>query len=176
MRTVITKIIFSIGLITLSIASTAQTNEPLSNTKVFDEGKGSPKAKVENVGWISGHWEGEIWDGRFEEIWSPPLAGSMMASFKYMEEDQVGFYELITIVEEEESLTLRLKHFSSDLSGWEKEDETIDFRLVELKPDTAYFDGYTFKRISNNEMHVFILLENEGETQETQFVFKRRIN
>jgi hypothetical protein len=38
------------------------------------------------------------------------------------------FYELLTIVEENGSLMLRLKHFN--LTGWEDKLKTIDFPLV----------------------------------------------
>jgi hypothetical protein len=144
-----------------------------SNIITLAQGQNSPKAKIMDVSWIAGYWQGEIWGGQFEEVWSQPSAGSMMASFKYMEDDTVGFYEIITLVEEGDSLMLRLKHFSPDLTGWEKEDETVDFRLAKLTPNAVYFDGYTFKRINENEMHVFVLVDNDGKSQETQFIFKR---
>lgn len=143
------------------------------NVKQLAQGQHQPNAQVESVAWIAGHWTGEIWGGKFVEIWSPPSAGSMMASFKYIQDDHVGFYELITIVEEDDSLILRLKHFSPDLTGWEKEDETVDFKLVELQPNVAYFDGYTFKKITDTEMHVFVLIDHDGKQEETQFTFRR---
>lgn len=145
-----------------------------NNIKTLAQGQASPKAQIESIGWIAGSWEGEIWDGRFEEIWSEPSAGSMMASFKYMEGDNVGFYEIITIMEENESLILKLKHFSADLTGWEKEDETVDFKLADIQADAVYFNGYTFKRVSDNEMHVFVFVDNDGKSQEIQFTFNRK--
>lgn len=145
-----------------------------SNIKTLAKGQISPKAQIDSVGWIAGYWQGEIWDGRFEEIWSEPSAGSMMASFKYMEGDNIGFYEIITIVEESDSLMIRLKHFSADLTGWEKEDETVDFKLVDVQPDAVYFDGYTFKHISDNEMHVYVIVDSDGKSEEVKFTFKRK--
>ena len=54
----------------------------------------------------------------------------MMGSFRMIENDTVNFYELMTITEQDESLILKLKHFSSDLKGWEEKDTTVDFPLV----------------------------------------------
>jgi hypothetical protein len=126
-----------------------------------------------DVHWISGYWQGEIWGGQFEEMWSHPMAGSMMASFKFTENNQVKFYELMTISEYEGSLLLQLKHFGRDLTGWEEKDQSMNFKLVRLADSSAYFEGYTYKLINQNEMHVYVVIDSDGEKQETKFVFKR---
>lgn len=159
--------------ITLLNAAVAQGAAPLSQTEYLVKGIPSPNASIENVKWISGYWQGEIWGGQFEEIWSHPSAGSMMASFKFTENNQVKFYELMTISEHQGSLILRLKHFSQDLKGWEEKDQSMDFKLVRLTSEAAYFEGYTYKLISQNEMHVYVVIDNDGKKQETKFVFKR---
>ena len=115
-------------LLFLSLQCLAQ--DPFENVLQFDEAMGSPKADLKAVAWIAGHWRGEALGGVVEEIWSPPLAGSMMASFKLVVDDQVKFYELETIMQQDETLILKLKHFSSSLHGWEEKEETVDFKLV----------------------------------------------
>jgi hypothetical protein len=145
-----------------------------NNILTLAQGQNSPDAKIEDVSWIAGYWQGEIWGGTFEEIWSEPSASSMMASFKYVEDNHVVFFEIMTIVEADKSLLLRLKHFNADLTGWEEKDETVDFELVDLQDDTAYFDGYTFKRVTPNEMYVYVLIDNDGKAEETHLIFKRK--
>jgi hypothetical protein len=133
----------------------------------------SPSASIEDVSWISGYWRGEIWGGQFEEIWSYPSGDSMMASFKFTENNQVRFYELMIISEHQGSLLLQLKHFGRDLTGWEEKDQSMDFKLVRLTQTAAYFEGYTYKQINQNEMHVYVVIDNDDKKQETKFVFKR---
>jgi hypothetical protein len=157
----------------LADAETPALNPP-ANTEYLATGTDSPKASIEDVNWISGSWQGEIWGGQFEENWSEPSAGSMMASFKFTENKQVKFYELMTISEHQGSLILRLKHFGHDLKGWEQKNQSMNFKLVRLANKVAYFEGYTYKMISRDEMHVFVVIDTDGKKQETQFVFTRK--
>lgn len=147
-----------------------------SHIKSLGEGTSSPAATVEQVAWVAGHWKGEAFGGDTEEIWSKPTAGSMMGSFKLSEEETVVFYELCLFREVEETLLFQLKHFGADLKGWEAQDETVDFPLVEMTKDAAYFDGITFERISKDEMHVYVRIEDEGKVEDVQFVYHRASN
>jgi len=158
-------------LLCLSLACFGQ-DKP-ENILFFDETAGSPKADLSAVAWIAGHWRGEALGGIAEEIWSTPLGGSMMASFKLVVNDQVKFYELETILEQGDSLILKLKHFSSNLHGWEEKEETVDFRLVKVADDKVYFDGMTFEHVSDEEMNVYVLIGNEGEEHETRFNYRK---
>jgi len=90
-----------------------------------------------------------------------------------MENEQVQFYELCTITEEKGSLILRLKHFHSDLKGWEEKDETVDFKLVKVTPGKVFFDGFTFERISDNEINIYVVIEDGGEQQEVKFNYRK---
>lgn len=143
------------------------------NTLRFDEAVGSPKADLGDVAWIAGHWRGEAFGGTAEEIWAPPLGDSMMAAFKVTVDGKVKFYELETIMEQGESLILKLKHFSSKLHGWEEKKETVDFKLVKVTDDKVYFDGMTFEKVSAEQMNVYVLTGDEGAEQETKFAYSR---
>lgn len=133
----------------------------------------SPEATINDVKWIQGHWKGEALGGQVEEIWSPPLGDSMMGSFKLVQEGQVKFYEIITLSETENTLILRLKHFDSKLKGWEEKDETVDFKLVKLSQNCAYFDGLTFEKISEDEINVYVRFESEEKISEGKFNYHR---
>ena len=96
-----------------------------------------------------------------------------MATFRLIVDNKVSFYEIETITEENGTLILRLKHFHSDLKGWEEKDETIDFPLVKLEADRAYFEGLTFEKISDNEMNVYVMIGNgDGKAEEVKFAYK----
>ena len=138
-----------------------------------EDGASSPKATIEDVAWIAGHWRGEAFGGITEEIWSPPIGNAMVASFRLVVDDSVSFYEIETITEENESLILRLKHFHANLVGWEEKDETVDFPLVNVEQNKAYFDGMTFEKVSAKEMNVYVVIEDKNEKkQEMKFPYK----
>ena len=147
--------------------------DEFKNILQFDKAAGSPKADLSAVAWIAGHWRGDALGGVVEEIWTPPLGGSMMAAFKLAVNDKVKFYELETIMEEGDTLILKLKHFSSELHGWEKKEETVDFKLVKVTDDKVYFDGMTFENVSNEDMNVYVLIGNEREEKETKFDYRK---
>lgn len=160
-------------LLNLAFSHTLFAASQFPNTYPYQASEGSPKAKIGDISWLQGYWQGEIWGGQAEEIWSAPLAGSMMASFKFAADETVKFYEIITLFEQDNSLVLRLKHFSADLKGWEEKDQYMEFKLVKLEKNIAYFDGYTYQLVSPDELHVFVVIEDDGKKQETKFTFKR---
>ena len=140
--------------------------DKMEYTLTYDSLIGSPKATLEDVAWISGYWRGEAFNGEVEEIWSSPLGNSMVASFKLVVDDEVKFYEIEIITEINGTLMLRLKHFHSDLRGWEEKDETVDFPLVKITENRVYFDGMTFEKVSDNEMNVYVLIKQEDKVAE----------
>ena len=144
------------------------------NTISFMDGDSSPKANLSEVSWIAGHWKGEAFGGITEEIWSPPLGDSMMFVFKLVVDDKVAFYEIGHIRQEGETLILRLKHFNGNLTGWEEKDKTVDFKLVKLEDDRAYFDDFTFEKINASEMNMYVVIAHEnGSNEEVKFNYKK---
>ncbi|MDG4716648.1 DUF6265 family protein [Winogradskyella marincola] len=140
----------------------------------FSQEKETLEPKLENIAWIAGTWHGEAFGGITEEIWSEPSGGSMMATFKLIVDEKVQFYEIEVIREIEDSLILQLKHFDSDLKGWETKNETIDFPLIEITETKVIFEGMTFEKISSNEMNVYVDIKNDDDTIETvKFNYKK---
>ena len=130
--------------------------------------------KLENIAWIAGNWKGEAFGGQTEENWSEPSAGSMMATFKLINDGKVTFYEIEIIREIENSLVLQLKHFSNNLKGWETKDETVDFPLVEITKNKVVFEGMTFEKISENEMNVYVDIKENEKVETVKFNYKKQ--
>jgi len=147
--------------------------QSFENTLVYDSLAGSPKAIIHDFSWIAGHWKGEAMGGIIEEIWTPPLAGTMMGAFKLVEGNEVIFYEIETLTEENSSVILRLKHFGAKLKGWEEKDDTIDFKLVKFTKNKAYFDGLTFELANKNELTIYVVIEENNSLQEVKFQYSR---
>ncbi|MGK7370512.1 MAG: DUF6265 family protein [Candidatus Halalkalibacterium sp. M3_1C_030] len=162
-----------LGFLLFLSVSLGYAQDSLPNTMRIDSTMASPPATLQDIAWIQGHWQGEAFGGIVEEVWTPPLGGSMMCAFKLVVNNEVRFYELVTISEEENTLMLRLKHFHKDLKGWEEKNETVDFPLVKVTPGKVFFDGFTFERISENEMNIYVIIGEEGKEQETKFNYKR---
>lgn len=145
------------------------------NTISFEEGGSSPKATLADLSYMEGHWKGEAFGGIAEEIWSPPLGGSMMFSFKLVADGKVQFYELGHVQQLGETLILQLKHFHGDLKGWEEKDVTVDFKLVKIAGNRLYFDDFTFEKISENEINLYVVIgHKDGSEEEAKFNYIRQ--
>jgi len=144
------------------------------NTKSLKEGKTSPKAVIESISWMEGHWKGEAFGGITEEIWSPPLGDSMMFSFKLVVDGKVNFYELGHIRQLDETIVFELKHFGGDLKGWEEKDEVQSFKLVKVESNRFYFEGFTFEKMSNDEINIYALIHQDGKEEEVKFNYKKQ--
>ncbi len=160
------KYFLSLVLLATTISAFAQKTITLGD-------KESPKATLSDVAWIAGSWEGLAFGGQVQEVWAPPLGDSMMCAFKLVVDGKVEFYALCQIKEENGSLVLRLKHFNGDLTAWEEKDETVDFRLVKIKRNIAYFDGFTVERVSRDKINMHVMISKAGEESEVTFNYSR---
>lgn len=130
---------------------------------------------LENLRWIAGNWKGEAFGGITEENWSEPSGGSMMATFKLIVDNKVQFYEIETIVEENNSLLLRLKHFNNDLKGWETKDQTVDFPLIRITENKAIFEGMTFEKIDEHTMIIYVAIgQKNGSVEIVPFTYTKK--
>lgn len=150
------------------VGESISTEEPINLNKKLEP-------KLENIAWIAGTWHGKAFGGIAEEIWSEPSGGSMMASFKLINDGKVTFYEIEIIREIENSLILQLKHFNNDLKGWETKDETVDFPLLEITPNKVTFEGMIFEKVNDNEMNVYVDIHNEdGSVENIKFNYTKK--
>jgi len=144
-------------------------NQNSPETLKLNEEKVRPQATITDVSWISGHWRGEGLGGVCEEIWSPPLGNNMMGMFRFFKDGKLVFYEFETIVEESNSLNLKLKHFNPDFVGWEEKDVSVNFPLISYTEKEAVFDGLTFQKIDDDSLNIIVVIQGKEE----EFRFKR---
>jgi hypothetical protein len=160
-------------LVFLLVITSSTLAQEFENTVEYDSTMNVPAAgNLTALEWLAGSWRGSALGGTTDENWSKPIGGSMMCSFKLVKNNAVSFYELITISEENGSLVKRLRHFNSDLSGWEE--KPLIFKLIKISPNRVYFDGFTYERISDNEMNIYAILQQRGGNKsEVKFSFRR---
>ena len=159
----------------LLAAATASAQQQITeNTVRLADGAASPPATLGGMAWLAGSWTGEGLGGQVEEIWSPAQAGAMMGMFRLLRDGQTAFYELMTLVEENGSLVLRVKHFNPDLTGWEDKGESVDFALVAVDGDRFLFDGLTFHRRADDAMTIHVVISSkDGTVREEVFRYAR---
>jgi hypothetical protein len=85
------------------------------------------------------------------------------------------FYEILTLLESEGSVELRLKHVNPDMTGWEEKNGFVTFKLVKHDPSGAYFSGLTFRRVNDDVMEGYLALRDRstGTVREEKFVYRR---
>lgn len=167
--------LFSAVLLLLLAGTPAMAQpRPTPNTLGFAPGQERPRATLPDVAWLAGHWQGPALGGLSEEVWTAPLGGSMMGSYKLVRGDSVIFYEILSIVEEDSSLVMRLKHFNADLTGWEEKAEVRSFPLVRLTSTEAFFDGMTIRRLGPDDLQIQLAIHmQDGSVREEEFRYKR---
>jgi hypothetical protein len=135
---------------------------PVVNVMRLEQGETSPPAKIGDIAWLAAHWRGEGLGGEAEEFIAPAAAGQMMGMFRHLKADgAVNFYEFYVFAEQAGSLTLRLKHFSPLLSGWEEKDEFVEFPLVAIGDQAVYFDGLTYVLEQDGSLTVGVRVAEE---------------
>ncbi|MCI0639595.1 MAG: DUF6265 family protein [Gemmataceae bacterium] len=142
------------------------------NTLKLDPKAESPKAVIADMAWLAGAWRGEGLGGVCEEIWSPPLAGSMIGMFRLVKADKLAFSEFMTIAEENGSLLLKIRHFDPQFKGWEEKDQFVRFPLVKMGTNEAYFSGLTIRKNSDGGLRIYLAMKLKGEVKEEEFVFR----
>ena len=138
------------------------------------EGEAAPAATLADAAWLVGSWTGTAFGQEFEEVWSPPSAGSMIGTFKLLDEGEVSFYELLLLSVDEGTLSLKVKHFNPDFSAWEDKTDFINFRLVKFTADELHFGGLSFYRRDSNNIDGYIVMRNGDEMREEKLVYRRR--
>lgn len=145
-------------------------------TRVGEPGFTSPPAIVNQLWWLEGLWQGEGIDGApATESWLPPTGNTMVGTFvQQTPEGGILFTEHMYLVEEGDSVALKLKHFNADLTGWEDKAGMVTFRLLSLDVCAAYFSGLTIRSDGNDKLVVAVRMKSDAaEPKELLFRFNR---
>jgi hypothetical protein len=144
------------------------------NTIRLADGAARPAATVADLAWLTGAWTGEGLGGTVDEAWSAPAGGAMVGHFRLVKDGKPVFYEILTILEREGSVEMRLKHVNADMTGWEEKNDFTTFRLAKLEAGTAWFNGLTFRRIGEDRMEIFLALRAGSTGDVTEHAFELR--
>jgi hypothetical protein len=169
-------VLFTILLLLLSALTDnafAQSQRTEHTFKLDNPDDRAP-ATLNDVSWLVGNWAGEAFGGTFEAAWNPPSAGSMVGFFKLLGDEGVVFYELLLLVEEEDSLSLKVKHFSPDFTAWEEKEDYVRFRFIKAEEAAVHFSGLSFYRIDDDTLHGYIVMRSGEDVGEKKLVYHRQ--
>jgi hypothetical protein len=158
------------------VAGPAPAQERLTErTYQLGDGGVPAAATLAAMEWLAGRWVGTALGGESEEVWSAPAGGAMMGMYRLVKDGKPVFYELLTLVEQNGTLVLRLKHFHGDLKGWEEKDDTVDFPLVKVEDGAVHFEGMSFHP-RGDELTVYLAIgdrSGSGKVREETFTYRR---
>lgn len=161
-------------IMVLLYAGTAMAQSPRTeHTFQLDDPDNPPPATLADAAMLVGSWTGPAFGGTFETTWNPPSAGSMVGLFKLLKDGEVSFYEILLLVEEEQTLSLKVKHFSPDFTAWEEKEDYVKFRFIKAEESALHFSGISFYRISDDELHAYIVFRSGDEIREEKLVYYR---
>lgn len=156
-------------------AQAPQAKGPTPNTLALAPGAPRPAAKVADLAWLAGTWRGQAFGGEIEETWSVPAGGAMVGYFRLVAKGKPVFYEIMTLLEAEGSVEMRLKHVNADMTGWEEKNDFVTFRFVKQDASGVYFEGLTFRRPSPDVIEAYLAIENraDGTVREEKLIYRR---
>ncbi len=138
-----------------------------------DDKSETAKPKIEDFAWLAGEWRGEGFGGTCEEIWSHPLAGTMVGTFRLVKDDAVVFYEIMVLGPDKEGFALKVKHFSQEFVAWEDKETAVRFPFQSVKNGDARFSGLTLAR-QKNQLEIKVRMrESDGSTHWEPIQLKR---
>lgn len=106
----------------------------------------APAVTVEDFAWLEGRWIGEGPEGATAEIhYLAPKAGVLVGTFRLVQADRLIVLELITLVNGEEGVEMRVRHFDGTLTVFE-EDHPLTLVLQEAGDDL-----YRFRNVYEGE-------------------------
>ena len=157
----------------LYVGTAAAQSQRTEHTLKLDDPENPPAATLADASLLVGSWTGTAFGGSLEEVWNPPSAGSMVGFFKLVHDDEVSFYEILLLAEEEGTLNLKVKHFNADFSAWEEKEDHVTFRFIKAEENALHFSGISFYRINDDEMHAYIVMRSGDEVREEKLVYHR---
>ena len=149
----------------------AQKADP--DTLSMAPGAERPKATIDDMAWLQGHWQGRALGGQSQEIWSPHRGRRIMGMYRLIKDGKVPSTRS-SPGRGGGQPTLSSKHFNADLTGWEEKNEVRTFKLVKLAPNQAHFEVMSFHRLdADNIRSTSRIDQKDGTAREVEFRYRR---
>ena len=147
---------------------------PRAMIRLLAKGASGPSTTIADLAWLEGHWIGEMPEGPVEHVILGPKFGHMPGFVRAVSPQGVLFYEISVFAQAGDIVTVRVKHFTPQLAGWEAQDAFVDRPLVDRDATSLFFDGITFSRTGQDSFTVYFLNRSGQEERETLVIPFRR--
>lgn len=151
------------ALVASAATYSIQAFEP--DDKPFANDAAKSAHTVDDLAWMSGRWQGQIFGGPIDELWQAPSDGVMMGMSRLGTDRERCMYEFMLIEEHDGVPTMFLRHFRQHLAT--KETEPMAYRLVVMSGRKAVFEStdksHSVTRITYELKKKSMLVVLEGE-------------
>jgi hypothetical protein len=162
-------VVFAMISVSFSVLAQAPAAPPPASAR--------PSTTLADVAFLTGQWVFTGVGEQSEEFWAPPAGDCMVGTWRWVLGGKVKLFEFLMLVQEEDGIIFRMRHFDRKGVGWEDKDAPMLLTPTKVGKDEIVFDGggkdgmvrLTYKR-TGDELNV--LLEKTGQKEE--FRFKRK--
>ncbi|MGY5876107.1 MAG: DUF6265 family protein [Candidatus Thorarchaeota archaeon] len=135
---------------------------------------------VKDLKFMHGAWQGNAGDDLIEEHWMPEILYNMTGMFRWIKKGDIFVYEIMAIVERDDTIQLLLRHFDKDFNGWEEKTKPMVLTVTELTETKAVFinsikpdSGFLVYELIDSDTLKFSDFEPDG-TISFELIFKKQ--
>lgn len=134
-------------------------------------------AKLNQLKFLTGVWRSTANGETAEEIWGSVQGDSMVGHCQSVQENKTTLYEILAILQENEKVVMRIKHFKAGFVPWAEKAESGDLNLVSIDKTSATFqnDGSESVRISykrtGNQLTATVSVVKNGQKNTFPFTY-----
>ena len=158
-------------LITLVAAPFLMPNsfasEPAYEIMEYKPGDKVAQADLSAIAWLEGKWkwEADIFGPKYGQVTIEKEEHSQMAALAmgYAREG-VFFNEIMLFREVDGGVEWRLKHFTTELHGWEAQNAPVVRHLLKATDTELYFDDFTYVKQGDDKHMLYGRIHDEQGT------------
>ncbi|HET9482933.1 MAG TPA: DUF6265 family protein [Xanthomonadales bacterium] len=134
----------------------------------------APPGPAPDLSWLQGCWTGRGFGGDVAECWiAAPGSARMTGVFHLVQDGKAVVSEFFAVDRFGDAYELRLKHFHSDLRGWESQDEFVAFRYLRSGPNIVEFDGLSYRLDESGTLRVAVTTRRDGVASTSELALRR---
>lgn len=136
-----------------------------------------PAATIEQLGWMTGNWAGNVGSAQLEENWIAAESGSIAAMVRMTGGGDTAMFEMITIEEVEGSLELNIQQWDPGFEPRTDGPQTME--LAEITDNSVAFEavspgGMSSLGYSQPDEETFIIHVGRPDGSTMELELKRR--
>ncbi|WP_300555318.1 DUF6265 family protein [Maricaulis sp.] len=132
------------------------------------------QADRDDLSWLEGCWRGEGLGGVVSECWMAGSGGLMIGSFMLESGGELAFSEHLLIGEAGGVDGYHVKHFTSELVGWDSREEYVTFPLVGYSPGRAEWEGLIYEQSEDGALTISLdMRQEDGSVSTIVFTLSR---